>query len=367
MIAAWHRLGTGPRIAVVLGGAVLVVNIALAAVDAVVGKEPSGPTSSSYATAPEGAAAWAGLLADTGHPVRRLRQALHQAELDPGATLVLADPARLAPSEIDAAEAFVRSGGRLIATGRAALPAATRLIPELRWRPSGPERARPLVPVPEVAGVSEVTAAGAGAFTDAGAALPILAGEDEGDVLGVVAAAGDGRVVALADTSPLHNRRLADADNAALALAVVGPRGRPVVFAEAAHGYGDDGGQALPISLPARATGGLIAAAVAAAVWMWSKGRRFGPPEDPQRPLPPPRRAYVDALAATSALARRPDEAVAPLRQRAAARLDAGAGMLLTGEERELLRRPVTGDHELLELGRVVAHLERGTMSTKEG
>ena len=367
MIAAWHRLGTGPRIAVVLGGAVVSVNIALAAVDAVVGKEPSGPTSSSYATAPEGAAGWAGLLADNGHPVRRLRQALHEADLDPGATLVIADPSRLAPDEVAAAEAFVRSGGRLIATGRTALPAATRMIPELRWRPSGPEQARPLVPVPEVAGVREVTTAGTGAFTDAGASLPILAGNNEGDVLGVVAAAGDGRVVALADTSPLHNRRLADADNAALALSVVGPRGRPVVFAEAAHGYGDGGGQALPITLPARATGGLTAAGVAAAVWMWSKGRRFGPPEDRQRPLPPPRRAYVDALAATTALAGRPDEAVAPLRQRAAARLDAGAGTLLTADEQELLRRPVTSHQELLQLGRVIARLERGTMSTKEG
>ncbi|MBW3626760.1 MAG: DUF4350 domain-containing protein [Actinobacteria bacterium] len=367
MIAAWRRLGTGARIAVVLGAAVLAVNIALVAVDAVVGKEPSGPTSSSYATAPEGTAAWAGLLADNGHPVRRLRQALHEADLDPGATLVLADPARLAPSEIDAAEAFVRRGGRLIATGRASLPAATRLIDELRWRPSGPERARALVPVPEVAGVSEVTTAGAGAFTDAGAGLPILAGTNSDDVLGVVATAGDGRVVALADTSPLHNRRLADADNAALALAVVGPPGRPVMFAEAAHGYGDDGGQTLPITLPARAPGALIAAAVAAAVWMWSKGRRFGPPEDRQRPLPPPRRAYVDALATTAALAGRPDEAVAPLRLRAAARLDAGAGTLLTAEERDLLQRPVKSDQELLEVGRIVAHLERGTTSTREG
>jgi hypothetical protein len=363
MTAAWRRLGPGSRVAVVLGSAVLAVNVALAGVDAVVGKEPSGPTSSSYATAPDGLAAWAGLLRSNGHPVRRLGQSLHQADLEPGSTLVIADPRALAPEELDAVEGFVRSGGQLVATGRAALPAVTRLVEGLRWRPSGPSPAQPLVPAPEVAGVGQVVTAGAGSFSEAGAGLPLLAGED--GVLAVVASAGAGRVVVLADTSPLHNRRLAEADNAALALAVVGPAGRPVLFAEAAHGYGDGGG-ASPLALPARATGGLVAAGLAAGVWMWSKGRRFGPPEDRQRPLPPPRRAYVDALAATAALAGRPEEAVAPLRRRAAARLDAGAGTSLTAEERELLRRPLAGDHDLLAVGRLAARLERGTTVTRE-
>jgi hypothetical protein len=75
----------------------------------------------------------------------------------------------------------------------------------------------------------------------------------------------------------------------------------------------------------------------------------------------------VDALATTAALAGRPDEAVAPLRRRAAARLDAGAGTSLAPEERELLRRPVAGHQDLLAVGRVAARLERGTTSAREG
>jgi hypothetical protein len=38
--------------------------------------------------------------------------------------------------------------------------------------------------------------------------------------------------------------------------------------------------------------------ALAALVALWGLGRRLGPPEDAERPLPPPRAEFVDALAA---------------------------------------------------------------------
>ena len=74
---------------------------------------------------------------------------------------------------------------------------------------------------------------------------------------------------------------------------------------------------------------------LAAAVWLWARSRRLGPPEDETRPLPPPRRAYVDALAGTLARTGRAGEAVEPVRAQARALvaqrsgLPAGAG----GEE----------------------------------
>ena len=56
---------------------------------------------------------------------------------------------------------------------------------------------------------------------------------------------------------------------------------------------------------------------MAAAAWLLARSRRLGPPEDEARALPPPRWAYVDAVAGTLARTRRPHEATEPVRQRA--------------------------------------------------
>jgi hypothetical protein len=111
---------------------------------------------------------------------------------------------------------------------------------------------------------------------------------------------GSGQVVALADASILHNRHLDDADNAALAVSLVG-QGRAVVFDEASHGYG-----AGASGLPGRWVRFLIAATLAVLVWMWTEAKRLGPPEDVARPLPPARREYVDALAVSLSRTRDP-------------------------------------------------------------
>ena len=61
------------------------------------------------------------------------------------------------------------------------------------------------------------------------------------------------------------------------------------------HGYGAARGLA---GLPQRVQWALLGLLLAGLVALWSLGRRFGPPEDEERPLPPPRIEYVDALAA---------------------------------------------------------------------
>src|SRR5439155_27082798 len=170
----------------------------------------------------------------------------------------------------------------------------------------GVRRATPVGPAatPEVAGVGAVRAAQLGSWREAGQFEPILAGEGER----VLAVAGDvdaGRVVALADPSPVQNGLLAADDDAALALGLAGGRGRAVLLAGGPAGYGQAGGLA---ALPRRWRLALAGLGLAAAVWLLARSRRLGPPEDEARALPPPRWAYVEAVAATLARTRQPRE-----------------------------------------------------------
>jgi hypothetical protein len=290
-------------------GVVVAANAVLAAV-AMLAEQPSGPPSSSYATAPEGAAAYAELLRRNGHPVRRIRTPLANADLDPATTVVVLDPGVLPRAAGEALARFVADGGVLVAGGArpggwvdALLDAAPR------WAPEGTRRATPLVPVPETSGVEAVEADGAGSWEKAGEALPLLG--REGRVVALVADRALGRMTLLADTSPLRNRLLWRSDNAAFALAVVGGGGRPVQFVESVHGYGEATGLGAVPSGWRWALGGL---AFAALLLVWARGRRLGPPEAETRELPPPRRRYVESLAAVLARTKRPGEAAEPLR-----------------------------------------------------
>lgn len=367
----WRSLRPGARRLLLVGAAILGVNVALAGLEAVTGGAgPGGPPSSSFATAPDGLAAFADLLRDSGHPVRRFRTSLDRADLDADSTLVVADVTALDPGELDAVVRFVESGGRLVATGPGAATVADRLLGNgPNWSPRGATPARPLVPTGEVAGINSVVAAGVGSWEDAGVMLPVLAGSR--GVLATVASLGRGRVVAVADSSPWQNRMLARADNAAFGLAVVGPPERPVGFAEAAHGYGTGRGLG---ALPYRWRWALAGAVVTVLVWMWSRGRRFGPPEDGERLLPPSRRAYVDAVAATLVRTRRPAESMAPLQAAARRRLEragglpAGAGAAelrpvatrvgLAPEDLATIVEPVRRDDEVMAAAAVLARLE---------
>jgi len=283
---------------------------------------PSGPEGSSYATAPEGAAAYAELLRRAGHPVRRLRTAPAEARLDPASTLVVLDPGGLASDDAGAVGRFVAAGGRLVAAG-ASVAWLRRVVdapPEWSAAPGGTGRV--VVPVAETAGVRAVTFGEGGAWEELGGALPILA-----TPAGPVAAVADqdaGRAVLLADAAPLYNDALARADNAAFGLAAAGGADRPVVFLETVHGYGEASGLA---ALPGRAVWVLAGLALAAIALVWSMARRLGPAEDEARALAPPRRDYVEALAA--ALAATGDrEGVAGTAARGARlRLEARAGL----------------------------------------
>ncbi len=309
----WNRLPRGQRVLVGVIALVVAVNVGLAGVRSLVGGEPGGPVSSSFSTGADGLEGYADLLRAEGHAVTRLRTPPGPRDLPSSATVVLADPKQLGQAEVDALGAFLRGGGRLVLAGAATEP----IVAAAAGRPVThvDVAARDLrVWVPSTATGSARDLAGdrGGRWRDVGPLVPV-AGSDGHDGAGAGAAvvagpAGPGEVVALADASLLHNTNLARADNAAFGLGLAGADGRPVVFLESVHGFGQEGADAVPDSWK-RALAG---AAIALLVGVWSAAARFGPPEPQRRELRPPRRDHVDAVAAALDQAGAPDVGTVP-------------------------------------------------------
>lgn len=80
-------------------------------------REPSGPPSSSYATSPDGVAAYADLLGRFGHPLQRLRTALSESDLSSATTVVVLDAGTLSQEDVSAAQDFLVRGGRIVVAG----------------------------------------------------------------------------------------------------------------------------------------------------------------------------------------------------------------------------------------------------------
>jgi Domain of unknown function (DUF4350) len=301
------------RAALAVLGVIVAVNAIAALVDAIA-PSPSGPASSSFATKPGGLAAWAELARKHGVVVRGLRDSPADARLGSSGTVAVMDAGNLTGDDARALRAFARRGGRVIAGGEPGGWTATLLGDSARpgWEDDGPETVKRTGDVPETANVNEVKTAGDGRWKQRGELGSLL----------MVRPAGRGRIALLADTSPLQNRLLDRADNAAFALSL-GGRG-PLTFVESVHGYGPQRGLA---AIPARFGWALIGLLLAALVFMVARGRRLGPPERERRELAPPRRAYVDSLAATMARGKDREEAVAPVREEARRRLARRAGI----------------------------------------
>ena len=302
----------GARAVVAVIAFFVVLNAVTYAVSTVA-PEPSGEDGSAYATQPRGAAAYAELLRRDGHDVSYLRESLDDARLDPAATIVVLDAPELDSAERAALGRFVRAGGRLVSGGAHTGHGVVTRPPS--WGPRGPRRAGPSLPLPETSAVRSVASAGDGGFDTGGSALLTLG---SGSALLAVAQSGRGRALLLADASPLQNRLLGQADNAALGLALAGPRQRPVAFVESIHGFGQQTGLA---ALPARWRFALVLMGLAALLWMASRGRRLGPPEDTGGEPPPARREHVEALALALKRSGQPAVALAPVKAAARAQV----------------------------------------------
>jgi hypothetical protein len=309
----WRALHPAARALVVTVAAIIVVGVGLNVLDtATRGAEPSGPDSSSLSTARTGLAAYEELLARYGHAIGHQRGALADARLDPASTLVVLDPGEINRKDLDNIRRFLLEGGRLVAGGNRPewlLEIAPADIPG--WTPAGDRTTA--VALRDDGPALTVETSGSGSWVLAGGRRSLT-----------FEPGGPGRTVLLADASPLHNRLLGRADNAAFGLSLAGESSRPVVFAEGVHGYGTSTGLA---AIPFRWKVALIAVALAALLAMVAAGRRLGPPEDATRNLAPPRRVYVDAMAATLARTRRPADALAPLQRTVQAQVVQRAGL----------------------------------------
>lgn len=346
--------------------AAVAVNIGLRALDRTT-RSPGGPPSSSFATAPEGAAALAELLRRYDRAVVRLREPPSEAELDPRTTLVLLDARPVPTTDARAIGDFLRAGGRLLYAGED--PGWFRAIDDglPPWQP---------VPITRATVRSDEELSQARSVAVDGIGLwdtneDVLAGNSEG-ALAIRRRIGDGEAILLSDASPLQNRLLAEADNAAFGLALAGPPQRPVAFAESFHGYGAASGlEAVPSSWW-WAFGGLCLAALTFAL---ARGRRLGPPELQDRDLPPARVEFAEALAVQLAKTRPRSEGVRTARRVVRVRLarelrlspDADDDAFRTaavsrGVDPDLVEPALGsgfGEDELLALGGVLRRLER--------
>jgi hypothetical protein len=319
---------------------------------------PEGPASSSFATAPEGVAAWAELARRSDLRVSALRERVADDTLPAEGTVVVLDPDGFTDGQARALRGFAEAGGRVVAGGLE--PAWAEELGAPQWEDDAGHDAR-------AAGLGDtrtVRTAGAGRWESTGDARAVVSADGAPVVL--ERAAGEGTILLVADPSPLQNRLLGEADNAALALALSGPG--PLTFVESVHGYGTATGLA---ALPARFGWALILLGLSGLVLIAARWPRLGPPEPREEPLFPPRRAYVDALAAT--LARSRDRAAVAesvrsaarerLARRAALPRDADAETWaraaraagLTDEEAQALQDDT--DHEGIAAGRALARL----------
>jgi hypothetical protein len=327
-----RRLHPVLRVVILLVVLVVIVNVALSLLDSSTrGADETAPRSSSLSTGRTGLAAYAELLRRNDRATDEQRGDLADHALDGRETLVVLDPVSVDREDDRAIRTFVQRGGRLLIGG----VGATSLLDALFDDPpsqsaAGVRNAEPVGGAPEVEGLRSVRSAGDGSWSDPGATDPVLG--DETRTLATVADVGRGRVVALADASPLQNRLLARVDNAGFGLAAAGD-GRAVVFAEGLHGYGRESGLG---AIPGRWQAALIGLALAALLGVVAAGRRLGPPEDADRALPPPRREYLDAIAGSLARTHRPAEALAPLQAAAREQLARRAGLPPTASETEL-------------------------------
>jgi hypothetical protein len=336
--------------------------------NAVGGSEPEGRPGSSYATTSDGLAAYAQLLADYGHPVQRVRGELDPVDLEPGALLVVTSgngDAFLEATDITTITSFLAGGGRALLVGLAPgdVDAITGITAELV---DGVADYREFAP--PLDGLREVRTDAAAAYDASIEARPLTLAGDR--ILLASPDTGTDEVLLLADGSPIENTLIGEADNAAFGLELAGPVDTPVVFAEGVHGYGESSGLG---ALPDRWKLALFVLGAAAVVFAWARARRLGPPDQPDRELPPARSVYIDAMAGTLEQASESAAALAPLgawcrdriKQRAGLAPDADRDAVdaaarrigLAEDEIVALWRPPTGREDVIALGRVVARV----------
>ncbi|HWS46347.1 MAG TPA: DUF4350 domain-containing protein, partial [Acidimicrobiia bacterium] len=259
---------------------------------------------------------------------------------------------------------FVTAGGRLVIGGQAPFYVKNLRDRAPAWDPAG--RSAWLVDDPALPGVRSIETAAQGSWTSPGSGRVVVG--DTSRALVTLDRVAAGSIVFLADPSPLENAYLDHADNAAFGLDLAG--GRPVVFGEGVHGFGRTRGVA---AIPGAWKVALVLIGIAALAFVWSRARRFGPPDREARELPPARAEYVEALSLSLERTRDRAGALAPAQRFALDRIAARDALGATPDAAELARAarrigcsdeevaalvaPVATDAEVLAVGRAVSRV----------
>lgn len=251
----------------------------------------SGPTGSSYVTTSDGSAALAGMLERLGAAIERARRPLDEVTLEGTLVIVDAGAAEYGADELNAIDRFLGDGGTLVVAGQSDM--MDRLLSDApEWRSAGADIALPTGSLGGIAGLDEVRLSGFGSLLLAEPDEAVLTSGEL--VLAARRPIGSGTLWWLADSGPVHNGLIGASDAAVFAAALVDP-GAPVIFDEYRHGYRDDAG--FWDLLPERWRTTLVLAGVVIVIGLVAYGRRFGPPHDTRRSLPPGRETYLSAVA----------------------------------------------------------------------
>ena len=356
-------------LAVVVGG-LLVVNLVAQGLDrAVGGDQPGGATGSSYATAPDGLAAFSSLL-DALRPQRRAAARLARRSIrpPPDATVFVLEPLALTDDDAATLLQFVTNGGRLVIGGDGALLSAQPRATDRRsWQPDGANswtRIDPLLGnvARHRGGRARIVVGARQRHARSSAPTTSRSSRTNGSATARSSSSPTRRRSRTRSSEPPTTPRSGSRSRAIRADRSSSPK--------ATHGYGASRGLA---ALPNRWKVALMLVAVAALAFVWSRARRFGPPDRAARDLPPARAEYVQALSIT--LERTHDQAGAllPAQRWARARLATRAGLGAhpndeelahaarsfgcTSEETLALLAPVSDDASILALGRAVARV----------
>jgi hypothetical protein len=271
---------------------------------------------------PNGLLALTVLLESTDHEVERIAEAPSKADLDSDKTIFLVAPGTLTAADANTLNEVASDGARVVVAGDPGDEGLSRLLDTDAAIDDATGGAQtPLTLTPETSAVTTVESTDELAFSSAGSALPIVG--TIGKPGAVVKEVGAGRVIVIAGSSTLTNEGIVEADNARFTINLAGPQGREVQLIEAVRVAPGSGLSALPGAWGWAALG-LFVAALALA---WSRGRRLGPVEHASRPLQPPRREYVEAVAGALVRSRDPQAAITPLRDAARDRLARRAGL----------------------------------------
>ena len=276
---------------VLVVGFVLVVEFLSAATEDT--RPPQGRSGSSYSAASDGTRAYADLLNRYNFNVRRVRS-LNVGTLTPDETAIVIDPIDFERRDGEKLQNFARSGGHLvIGSGFVELTALSTRPPvweserQDTWTIATPNAFND---------AQKLFTASEGYWVDPGGGSPTVGTANA--ALLVRESIGSGSIDYIADATLLNNNLIAEADNAAFALALADNGTRTVVFVELDGAAAPAEGLA---ALPERWKLAMLVFVLAAALLAWSTAQRFGPPESAERVLPPARGEYINAMGAALA------------------------------------------------------------------